>query len=576
MRVLLVLLKNLFRLLWALLWAPLRLLGRSGRPEYVRYRLTGDPPYRRAARKDLRFWRKTDPAAVGSLEALRRQLRTLCADPQVRGVIFEVDGLEVSPAKRDALSGLFDVCRKSGKEVIGYGSTISNAEYELLCDADRIVLPAAGRIDLTGYSAELSAIGAGLGRVGIRAHFIRRGDYKTAPELFTREDISQIQRQTAHTLLDERYEALVAKIAQRRNKSVEDARKLVDEGPYSARRAVSSGLADVLCAEPDLPNLLAPEGREPKEEGGRAEAKVGTIGAYYGSLVWPPDLFLPLRRTRPVGVVLVNGMIAEGRGGTMPAGPVIAGSVSVISALDAARKSPNIPAVVVYVSSPGGSAPASEMILDAVKRLAEKKPVIAYFDRVAASGGYMVVCGAKEIWAGKGAIAGSIGVFAGKFDASGLMSRLGIHRELITRGENSGLLSSTRGFTEHERRSLEAEIDETYQSFLEIVAFARGRTKDEIHARGEGRIFSAARAKEEGLVDHVGGFEDACRRALELAGKAPGEKFDIALFGARSPKFSLLGLLSQLSRTHLYALWHPWVHVRGDRPPVHGVHSDGV
>jgi protease-4 len=256
-------------------------------------------------------------------------------------------------------------------------------------------------------------------------------------------------------------------------------------------------------------------------------------------------------------------MIAEGKGGTMPAGPVIAGSVSVISALDAARKNPRIPAVVLYVSSPGGSAPASEMILDAVKRLAEKKPVVAYFDRVAASGGYMAVCGAQEIWAGPGAIAGSIGVFAGKFDASKLMERLGVHRELLTRGANSGILSTSRGFTEHELRSLESEIDETYQSFLDIVGTARKRSREEVHARGEGRIFSAGRAVDEGLIDHVGGFEDACRRALTLAGKPPKDRFDIALFGSRTPRFSLLSLLAQLSRSQLYALWYPWVEVRG-------------
>lgn len=563
MRLLITPLVNLFKLLWALLWLPLRLFGVSGRPEYVRYRLTGDPPYRRTARRKMSFWRKSDPAAVPSLETLRRQVAQLSKDPKVKGVIFAVDGLEVPPAKRDALAAIFQTLRAAGKEVIGYGVSISNAEYELLCETDRILLPAAGRIELTGYAAEVSAIGAALGKAGIGAHFVRRGDYKTAPELFTRDDVSPIQRQTLETLLDERYQGLVEKVARGRKLSVEQTRTLIDEGPYSARRAVARGLADALCSDTDLPNFLAPKDREPEEKGGRPEARVGIFDAYQSTLAWPKIEWRALRPAHRVGVVLVNGMIAEGKGGTLPAGPVVAGSVSVISALKAARNNPRIPAVVLYVSSPGGAAGASEMILDAVKRVAEKKPVVAYFDRVAASGGYMAVCGAKEIWAGQGAIAGSIGVFAGKFDASRLMAKLGIHRELITRGANSGLLTSSRGFTEHELRSLEAEVEETYQSFLEIVAAARSRSKEEVHARGEGRIFSAAHALEQGLIDQVGGFEDACRRALELAGKPAKEQFEIAVFGAKTPRFSLLSLLTSMSRSQLYALWYPWVEVRG-------------
>lgn len=563
MRLLIAPLINLFKLLWTLLWLPVRLLGRGSRPEYVRFRLSGDPPYRRVVRRDLRVWKKSDPAAIASLESLRRNLRRLSRDPSVRGVIFEVDGLEVSPAKRQALIELFGMVREQGKEVIGYGVSISNAEYELLCAADRILLPAAGRLELTGFAAELSAIGEGLSQLGVTAHFIRRGDYKTAPELFTRSDASPIQQQTVGALLDERYAALVGAIVRGRRLTEADARARIDAGPYSARRALAQGLVDGLCSEPDLPNLLAPKDRVAESETERPEARVGTFAAWQSAQVWPPVEWRRLRPPPPVGVVSINGMIAEGKGGTLPAGPVIAGSMTVLKALDAARENPRVPAVVLYVSSPGGSAPASEMILEGVRRLAEKKPVVAYFDRVAASGGYMAVCGAKEIWAGTGAIAGSIGVFAGKFDLSGLFARLGIHRTLITRGENAGILTSSRAFTAHERASLEASIDETYEAFLDIVANARGRTREEIHARGEGRVFSAARAAEEGLVDHVGGFEDACRRAMTLAGKTPPEQLEVTVFGTRAPGPTLMSLLSSLSRSTVYNLWYPWLDISG-------------
>ena len=566
MRFILLPLFNVIRLVWLVLTAPLRALGASRRPEHVRFRLTGDPSWRRSPRRRLALFQRTDPAAVDSLESLRRQLEVLAKDPRVLGVIIEVDGLEAPPAKRDALAEMFKALRTAGKKVVGYGVSVSNAEYELLCSTDRIVIPAAGRIDLTGFSAEASAMGAALARIGVKPHFLRRGEYKTAPEMFTREDMSPAQRETTERLLDERYLRLIDRVAGGRKLTPDEARKRIDVGPFSARRAKAQGLIDDLCSAPDLPVLLAPEGRKPENEEGRAEARVGTWSKYLASRVWPPGAWRPVRPTPPVGVVPINGMIAEGRGGTLPAGPVVAGSISIISALDRARRNPRVPAVVVYVTSPGGSAPASEMILDAVRRLARKKPVVAYFDRVAASGGYMAACGAKEIWGGSGGIVGSIGVFGGKFDVSGLMGRIGVHRTLITRGENSAIHSPSRGFTEHELRSLEAEMDETYHSFLDIVAEARGRTKEEIEPQAGGRVYSSDHARTEGLIDRVGTFEDACRRALELAGKTPPDRFDVQVFTTRPAGAGLIGMLRQLARggARVYTLWWPWVRVTGE------------
>ncbi len=566
MRFILFPLLNLLRFVWLALTLPLRAFGASRRPEYVRFRLSGDPPWRRTGRRRLSLFQRTDPAAVDSVETLRRQLEVLARDRRILGVVIELDGLETPPAKREALAEMFKVFRTSGKTVIGYGVSVSNVEYELLCSTDRIVVPAAGRIDLTGFSAEASAIGAALARVGIKPHFLRRGEYKTAPELFTREDMSPAQRETTERLLDERYQRLIERVAAGRKLTSDESRRRIDRGPYSARRAQVEGLIDALCSEPDLPALLAPEGRKPENEEGRPEARVGTWSRYLASRVWPPVAWKRVRRQPPVGVVPINGMIAEGRGGTLPAGPVIAGSISIVSALDKARRDPRVPGVVLYVTSPGGSAPASEMILDAVRRLARKKPVVAYFDRVAASGGYMAVCGAKEVWGGPGAIVGSIGVFGGKFDASELMKRIGVHRTLITRGENSAIHSPSRGFTEHELRSLEAEMDETYQSFLEIVAEARGRPKPEIEARAGGRVYSSDHAHAEGLIDRVGTFEDACRRALELADKTPADRFEVSVFTTRPPGAGLMGMFRQLAlgKARVYALWWPWFRITGE------------
>jgi protease-4 len=228
----------------------------------------------------------------------------------------------------------------------------------------------------------------------------------------------------------------------------------------------------------------------------------------------------------------------------------------VVAAVRSARRDRRTAAIVLYVNSPGGSALASELILDEVRRAAKKKPVIAYFDRVAASGGYMAALGASEIWAAPGAIAGSIGVFGGKFELSGLLDRLGLRRMVITRGDNAGMFSLSRPFTPHERATIELEIEEAYQDFLEQVARARGKTKEEIHARGEGRVYSGDEALKAGLIDRTGGFEEACRRALELA-RSPSERFEVLIHPTARRRLAMLGWLREAQAARIFALWLP-------------------
>lgn len=545
---------NLVLLLLAVLSVPARLLRSGRRAPYVRFRLKGDPPYRTPLRRRSSLFRRPEPATVVSLEALRRELEILSRDPVVKGVVFEVEELTAPGSKRRALSDLLEIPRKAGKEVIAFAVTATTSEYALLCCADRIVMPAAGRLELTGFSAEATALGSGLKQVGVAAHFIRRGDYKTAPELFTHDVISKIQRETLETFLDERYAELIELMAKGRKMSPEEARRKVDAGPYSARRAAAERLVDTLCSEAELEELLTGK----RDEGSDQPSRLATFPAYASRLPFPPVRWRPFRALPRLGLVMVDGIIADGEGGSGLSGMRVAGSESVVKALRAARRSQRCDAVLLYVDSPGGTSTAAEKILEEVKRLAKKKKVLAYFDRVAASGGYMVALGAHEMWAGAHAIVGSIGVFAGKFDFSGLLDRVGVHRELITRGANAGIHSPSRPFTSSEREALEIEIEETYQAFLEHVAAARDLSKEDVHRRAEGRVFSGTVALAQELVDGTCDFEAACRRAFELTGKTP-ERFQMVPFTTTKRRFSLLSALAQTARAQVWALMWPWI-----------------
>lgn len=541
MRLLFVALANLLLLVRTLLGLPFRLLAARDRSEYVRFVLADNPPYRERRRSPRRWFssRRWEPGTISSLQSFREALELLAQDPRLKGILLRLESVRLPASKREELVRLLQEFRARGKRVVAWAVSVDQSGYQVMCAADEVLLAPAGELDLVGFAAEALAVAEGLGKLGVRAHFVRRGEYKTAPELFTHPYVSEIQRQTLESFLDEQYAALVEAVAQGRKRSPEEVRQWIDRGPYSARRAAQLGLVDGLCSEVELPARLGLG--KPQDREGEEPPEVEPFESWRERLPWPPVRWRTLRPRPRLGLVRVSGAIYQG-GGTGSFSPG-AGSEALVRALREVGRDRRARALVLYVDSPGGSALASELVLEEVRRVARRKPVLAYVDQVAASGGYMVALGAKEIWSTPHAVVGSIGVFAGKLEASELLERLGVRISLLTRGANAGLGSVAHPFSEHERAALESSVEETYQAFLEHVARARGRTKEEIHALAEGRVYSGQRALAAGLVDKVGGFEQACQRALELTGKAP-ERFDIAIYGRPERGFSLLRLLT--------------------------------
>jgi len=546
---------NLVLLLVAVVRAPFRLFGRRRAPAYVHFLLKGDPPYRQPLQRRWR-WRPARhlPGQITSLHLLDEALDTLAADPGVKGIVLQVESLEMPAGKRSWIAERLAAFRARGKEVVGTAVSAGNAELALLCATDRIALPRAGRLEVAGFLAEATAAGRAFEQIGIRPEFVRRGEHKTAPELFIRAEVSPNHRAALEQFLDERHVELVEAVARGRGLSADEARARVDQGPYSATRARALGLVDVIADDLELPGVLGLEADEDRALSGTAG--IGTFRDWERSRRLPRVRWMPWLRPARLAVVPVSGMIAQAPSSAPPVGPAVAGSETLIAGLRAAARDRASPAAVLYVNSPGGSALASELVLAEVRRLAARKPVIAYVDRVCASGGYMVALGAKEIWASPGSILGSIGVFAGKFDLSELLSRLGVHREVLTRGEHAGLLTSSRPLSPGERDALEAEVEEIYGRFVELVSEHRGLPPDAVRARGEGRVYTAARAQEAGLVDALGSFEGACARAFALAGRAP-RRFELQPFGLPRRRLPLLSLLRNALAPAVYALWWP-------------------
>ena len=545
-----------FAALWNLLLAlslvlriAVRLFARRPPPAYVRFRLRGDPPYRASLRRRWP-WHRSSGAEVSDLATFRQDLERLARDARVKGLVLDVAALGMPPAKRLLVAKWLEAFRTSGKEVVGFAVSPGNAEYALLCSATRLVLPRPGRLALDGFLLEATAVGTALERLGVRAEFVRRGDFKTAPELFTRSDVSPNQEALIQELLDDRHAELVDAVARGRHLAPSDAVARVDRGPYSAERALAAGLVDALADEAELPALLG------MASGQDREGQVPPYSDYLRSFRVPAVHWARLRGRPRLAVVPLSGVLADTDGAVPPPWPELAGAETLLAGLRACARDNRCPAVLLYVNSPGGSALASERVADEVTRLAQLKPVLAYTDRVSASGGYLASLGARELWAGPHAVVGSIGVFAGKFDAQALLVRLGIHRTAYTRGEHAGLGTVTRALTAAERDALEGEVEEMYQRFVARVARSRKLSTGEVLARAEGRVFTSQRALAEGLLDRLGTFEEAAARAFELAG-VPTTDFDLSVYGMPKRRLGLAALFPR--RAQVVALWWPWL-----------------
>lgn len=437
-----------------------------------------------------------------------RGLRALCEavaeDPAVEGILVTVRGVECGWAVATSVREALAVARAAGKRVVAWLPEGAGAkEYFIALAAERVVGTPQASIMPLGLAAGMTFARGLLARAGLRAEVFARREYKSAAEAFIRDGYSDANRMQTEALLDRLHGALVDAIVSGRGVDRARAVQWVDGGPYRAVDAVREGLLDAVAYEDQLPEVL-----------GRAEAlKRVPAGAY---LALSRALrFEPMGRARRVGVVQVRGPIVSGRG--VSSGRV-ADARAIVAALRTARAREDLGAVVLHVDSRGGSALASDVIAREVERLREKKPVVACFSDVAASGGYYVAALAHEIVAQPTTVTGSIGVIAMRVLAVELLEKLGLTHEVIRRGARGDLLSPYRVWSDEDRAAFDREIDGFYDDFVGIVARGRARDRAVVEPLARGRVYAGGDAHAAGLVDTLGGLDVAIARA-----KARGE-----------------------------------------------------
>jgi protease-4 len=464
------------------------------------------------------------PSWLDTLELLRR----LEDDPGVRGLVLHLDGPALSMARAQELRARVEALESAGKPVLVYlDGTTSNTGMLVASGATRVAMHPAGDIQLIGLSAQLITARGLLDWVGVEPQFVKQGAYKSAPEQFTHLEPSEASLAQTHALLDDLQAQLVDAVASGRSVSAEEVQQWVDGGPWAAKQALEAGMVDVLLYEDQLED----------------ELEALHDGSVRGSdLADRPQPTSAWEDPQQVAVIYVEGAITSGessRGGLLSSAST--GSETVVRQLDRAREDQQVRAVVLRVDSPGGSAFASEDIWRAIERVSEsEKPVVVSMGSVAASGGYYVAAGADSIWAEPGTVTGSIGVYSGKFATAEVMEKLGVQTTTLARGRASTIDSSVERWDDMQRQRMQELVDETYAMFKQRVADGRGLDINDVQERAQGRVWSGVRAKEQGLVDEVGGLQDAIADARVRAGIPSHRKVGLVSYSPGGGMFETL------------------------------------
>jgi protease IV len=469
----------------------------------------------------------TDPlSAVLSMRKIRlpdliEGLRRARNDDRVRALVVKVGGGRLGLARmqeiREAVAGF----RQSGKLSVAWAETFGefthgNLPYYLATAFDRIYLQPSGSVGLTGVAVEQLFLHDALAKIGVGFQSAKRYEYKTAADQLTERGFTGPAREAAERLAVSVVEQISAAIAERRGRSVQDARALLDRGPFLADDALAEGLVDALGYRDEVYAAVR------KEAG--ADAVLQYVGRYQRAhMLAQRARRLPNPRERFVAVIYATGPIRQGRSSRGPVGGGAMGSDTVAAALRSAASDERVRAVLMRVNSPGGSAVASDTIWrEVVRTRGAGKPVVVSMSDVAASGGYYISMAADVIVAQPGTLTGSIGVITGKPVLEEALGRAGITTDSVAEGARATMFAPTHPFTEDEWERINAWLDVIYRDFTQKAAAGRRMPVERMHELARGRVWTGADAAANGLVDELGGMAAAAEIARRRAGLPPG------------------------------------------------------
>jgi protease-4 len=427
-------------------------------------------------------------------------------DPRIKGLVLKLENPNFGFATiQEFRSAILDF-KATGKKVICFAENMNNGEYYLASACDVIVLVPAGYVWLTGLKSEVTFIKGTLDKLGMEAQIEAVGKYKSAKEPLTRKNMSEPYREVVNSILDDLYQQMTSQIASGRGWSPEEVKQKIDNGPYTAAGAKAAGLVDRLAYWDEVKEITK---EVSGKRYGRIEEEEYRSGRdHVSSWAVPPRIAL----------IYATGAITSGKSGRDFFFGRTMGSETIAGAIKKAREDKSIKAVVFRIDSPGGEGLASDVILREINLCKKKKPFIVSMSDVAASGGYYIACSGDEIIAQPSTITGSIGVLGGKLVLHDFYQKIGVTKEIITRGKRAAATSDYTRLNEEEKKLLKDMIEEFYRDFVKKVAAGRKLSEAYVDSIAQGRVWSGNQGKEVKLVDELGGLLLALQIAREKAG----------------------------------------------------------
>jgi protease-4 len=445
---------------------------------------------------------------------LRTVLDTLDKARQDKRIIaLYLDGSKNSTGSSTGLATLKEVrealerFKAAGKKIIAYDVDLGKQGYYLSSVANTIVLNPMGTVQINGFSSQPLFYTGALEKFGIGVQVIRVGKYKSAVEPFVLKKLSPENRQQTQALLNDLWGDFLTTIGKSRKLSPQQLQAIVDsQGELMASEAQTRRLVDKVAYFDEVVADLKQLTGSNEEDKSFRQIRLTTYARAQSKDV--------KKRTskNKIAVVYAEGEIVDGQG----SGQQVGGD-SFARQIRRARQDDDIKAMVLRINSPGGSVTASEEILREVRLTRDKKPVIVSMGDYAASGGYWIATGANHIFAEPNTITGSIGVFGLQFNVQKLGNVNGLTWDVVKTSRYADRTTVSRPKTPQELAIAQKSVNQIYNQFLDKVAQARKLPKPKVAQIAQGRVWSGQDAKQLGLVDKLGGIEDAIKYAAQEA-----------------------------------------------------------
>jgi protease-4 len=450
--------------------------------------------------------------------------------------------------------------QQTGKKIIAYGVDWREPDYFLASIADEILENPIGTVEINGLGAEPLFYGAALAKYGIGVQAVRVGNFKSAVEPFTRQDLSPQNRQQLESLLGGVWQTYIETVATSRSLTASDLQAIADnQGLLSAQKAQKAKLIDKVVYWDQVVDQLKSLSKVDEDE----EKSFRQISL--NDYVSVPVKAFPARRSdQKIAVLYVDGAIVNGEGSLDSVG-----GDRFVKLIRKIRADQDIKAVVVRINSPGGSATASDLIWREVQLLKAKKPVVISMGNVAASGGYWIATGGQHIFAEPTTITGSIGVFSLLFNVETIGNRFGLTWDQVQTSKLANLGSGIRPKSAAELAIFQQAVNQIYDLFLDKVSQSRGLSKAKVAEIAQGRVWTGAEAQKIGLVDDLGGLEKAITYAANQTNLGDNWELDEyprqkSLETAILESLFKLQIQSQVSKVQTDPLTQKWQDFRAE------------